>query len=177
MNKPVYFALAMVVAMGLVAQGIGSFAPSDEIPAAARSANRLAGETQSTAREAGDAGDALEIVRDSSGQFRFNAAVNGQDANFLVDTGADMVALTVAEAQRLGFDIDPESFEPIGQTASGVGYGTELTIDSIDVGGSEIRNVHAVVMDGLSENLLGQSVLGKLDGVELRGDRMLIHRR
>ncbi len=177
MYKPVYLALAMVLAMGVVAKGVGEFAPSDEIPADAQAASRLAGGAAKGAGTGDDNGDALEIVRDSSGQFRFNASVNGQEAGFLVDTGADMVALTVAEAQRLGFEVDPDSFQPVGQTASGVGYGMELTIDSIDVGGSEVRNVQAVVMEGLEENLLGQSVLGKLEGVELRGDRMLIHRR
>lgn len=176
MNKPVYLALAMVAGLGVLAQGAGSFSapvatsPEDHAP------QRLASSSQSRSNTEAS-GDALEITRDASGQFRLGADVNGQEAAFLVDTGADTVALTVSEAQRLGFDVDPESFEPIGQTASGVGYGTTVMIDAIDVGGSEVRNVRAVVIDGLEENLLGQSVLGKLDGVELRGDRMLIHRR
>lgn len=173
MNKPIYLALAMVVAMGALAQGAGSFTAPAATPAGGSDAKRLA----TTGRSIDASGDTLEIARDSSGQFRLGVDVNGQEAAFLIDTGADTVALTVSEAQRLGFDVDPESFEPIGQTASGVGYGTTVMIDAIDVGGSEVRNVRAVVIDGLEENLLGQSVLGKLEGVELRGDRMLIHRR
>lgn len=177
MNKPVYLALAMVVAIGILAQGAGSFSAPAATSAEDHAAKRLADSGQSGRRSTEMSGDALEIMRDSSGQFRLGADVNGQEAAFLVDTGADTVALTVSEAQRLGFDVDPESFEPIGQTASGIGYGTTVMIDAIDVGGSEVRNVRAVVIDGLEENLLGQSVLGKLEGVELRGDRMLIHRR
>lgn len=174
MNKTVYFALAMVFCMGLLAQGAGTFTP-DKSTAGAPTAVASAGARPS--RHSANASDALEINRDSSGQFRLNVDVNGQEAGFLVDTGADTVALTVSEAERLGFQLDPDSFEAVGQTASGIGYGMAVTIDSIEIAGSEVRNVDAVVMEGLQENLLGQSVLGQLEGVELRGDRMLIHRQ
>ena len=174
MNRTVYLALGMAAAMALLAQGVGTIAPgSSDDGAAAAEVSDAAGKA---GRAAGDS-DTLEIQRDSTGQFRLNVGVNGQDAGFLIDTGADTVALTVGEAERLGFDIDPESFEAIGQTASGIGYGAPLTIDSIDIAGHEVRNIDAVVIDGLEENLLGQSVLGQLEGIELRGDRMLIHRR
>lgn len=174
MNRTVYVALAMVFCMGLLAQGAGTFET-----AGAPDQRTLRVETKGggAASRSSDGEDSTEIVRDSSGQFRLNVAVNGQDAGFLVDTGADTVALTVSEAQRLGFDVDPESFQVIGRSASGEARGKAVTIDLIDVAGSELRNVDAVVIDGLEENLLGQSVLARLDGVELRGDRMLIHRR
>jgi|GEM_PF-1223935 len=174
MNKTVYIALSMVFCMGLLAQGAGTFTAGQSNTDAAADAPSVAG---SKAPTSSDTSDALEIHRDSGGQFRLNAGVNGQEAGFLVDTGADTVALTVSEAQRLGFDIDPDSFQAVGQTASGVGYGAPVTIESIEIAGSEVRNIDAVVMEGLEENLLGQSVLGQLEGVELRGDKMLIHRR
>ena len=40
----------------------------------------------------------------------------------------------------------------------------------------EVRNVDAVVVEGLPTNLLGQSVLRRLGKVELSGDRMVIHK-
>ncbi len=122
-----------------------------------------------------NAKEATAIDRDSSGQFHLSVLVNGEDVNFLIDTGADTVALTVDDAQRLGFDIDPESFEPISQTASGTGYGTIVELDRIELGGEEFRNVQAMVIGGLGTNLLGQSVLAKLGKVELQGDRMIIY--
>ncbi|NOU02416.1 MAG: retroviral-like aspartic protease family protein, partial [Novosphingobium sp.] len=69
---------------------------------------------------------------------------------------------------------DRSEFQPVMQTASGVGYGARITIDSIEIGGSEFRNVEAVVVDGLGTNLLGQSVLRQFGKVELQGDRMVI---
>ena len=120
--------------------------------------------------------EAMVLDRDGSGQFHLSADVDGQAVEFLVDTGADIVALTVEEAERLGLEVDPEAFAPVGQTASGVGNGQVVSLDRLEVAGSEFRDVDAVVMEGLSTNLLGQSILRQLGGVTLEGDQMVIHR-
>jgi aspartyl protease family protein len=125
---------------------------------------------QAAANRGGD----TELQRDGSGQFHLTARVNGDDTEFLVDTGADIVALTVADAQRLGISVDPASFQPLMRTASGPGRGTLVELRTIEVAGHEFRNVTAVVMEGLEVNLLGQSVLRRFGGVELNGDRMVI---
>ena len=119
----------------------------------------------------------MALDRDSSGQFHVAVRVNGQDARFLVDTGADVVALTLEEADRLGLNLGPNDFEPIAQTASGTGNGAIVTIDRLELDGREFSDVTAAVVEGLHENLLGQSVLRRLGKVELRGDRMIIHAR
>lgn len=118
---------------------------------------------------------ALQIKRDSSGQFHVNAAVNGESVRFLVDTGADTVALTVDEAEALGLVYG--EMQPIMQTASGVGYGAPLRLDEIEVAGAVLQDVDAVVVQDLATNLLGQSVLRQLGAVELKGDRMVIRPR
>jgi aspartyl protease family protein len=122
------------------------------------------------------AADRTVIKRDSTGQFRLTGQVNGEDVRFLVDTGADVVALTIDEAEALGLDVDPSSFQPVIQTASGAGMGASVTLDRLEVGGAEFRDVHALVVEGLDTNLLGQSVLRRLGKVELSGDRMVIQR-
>jgi aspartyl protease family protein len=121
-------------------------------------------------------GGEMVLDRDGSGQFHLSADVDGQPVEFLVDTGADIVALTVEEAERLGLEVDPESFAPVGQTASGVGNGQVVSLDRLEVAGSEFRDVDAGVMEGLGTNLLGQSILRQLCGVTLEGDQMVIHR-
>lgn len=120
---------------------------------------------------------ALVLRRDSGGQFHLSAQVNGQDTRFLVDTGADVVALTVEDADALGLGVDPASFEPIMRTASGTGYGARITLDTLALGEAEFQNVPAVVVQGLHVNLLGQNVLRELGRVELSGDRMVIRQR
>ena len=118
--------------------------------------------------------NALLLRRDRSGQFHLDASVNNNTVNFLVDTGADILALTEDEAANLNLNLSPDDFQPVMQTASGVGYGAPVTLDEVEVAGTTLRNVDAVVVRGLSVNLLGQSVLRKLGGVELKGDTMVI---
>ena len=118
--------------------------------------------------------EALLLRRDKSGQFHIEAAVNGNAVNFLVDTGADMLALTEEQASQLGLNVSPSDFEPVMQTASGTGYGAAVHLDEVEVAGTRLHDVEAVVVKGLTINLLGQSVLRQLGGVELKGDNMII---
>jgi aspartyl protease family protein len=158
-----------IIIMMMVAKGLESRIPADSAsePAVAASPKHTA-----SVRQASYGG--TEIRRGEGGQFHLTGMVNGEDTRFLVDTGADVVALTVDDAERLGLDADPANFEPIMRTASGLGYGQRVQLERLEVAGHEIANVDAVVMDGLSTNLLGQSALRKLGRVELHGDTLLI---
>jgi aspartyl protease family protein len=114
------------------------------------------------------------LARDASGQFHVNVEVNGRDVRFLVDTGADLVALTPQTAQDLGLNVAPGDYRPVLRTASGTGMGTQVTLDSVEISGRRLTHQPAVVAQGLSENLLGQSVLRNIGRVELRGDTMVL---
>ena len=161
----------------LLAVGLMSFVavlfqpPADQVAVAAESAETKGGRSMASHDES----DALLLKRDDSGQFHLNASVNGGDVRFLVDTGADMVALTEDTAEELGLTVG--EMQPIMQTASGVGYGAPVTLDEVVVAGVTLTNVDAVVAQGLSTNLLGQSVLGKLGSVSMQGDQMVIRPR
>ena len=157
-----------------------AFSPHDEAPAKPRVAGAAVAMVGHGApppvSRSGGFDDAMVLQRDRSGQFHIEAQVDGQGAEFLVDTGADIVALTVDEAERLGYPVDPADFVPLMQTASGTGNGTIVHLDRLEVAGAEFHNVDAVVMDGLPVNLLGQTILAKLGQVSLEGDRMVIRR-
>ncbi len=120
-------------------------------------------------------GDETVIRRDGSGQFFLDVQANGQNSRFLIDTGADFVALTIAEAESMGLDFNPANFEPITKTASGIGMGQRVTVERMTIADRDFSNVEAVVIDGLETNLLGQSILGKLGQIEMHGDEMVIH--
>ena len=128
-----------------------------------------------TAASASASADDTEIARDASGKYHITAQVNGEDTGFLVDTGADVVALTLDDAERLGITVDRDSFQPIAETASGPGYGAPVNIAQIQIAGHEFRDVQAVVIDGLQVNLLGQSLLKRLGRMEVHGDRMVFY--
>ena len=128
-------------------------------------------------RQSAGTTEALLLERDASGQFHLEASVNGTPVEFLVDTGADIVALTEQAALNLGLNVSEGDFQPVMKTASGVGYGAQIKLDELEVAGERLRDVDAVVVKGLAVNLLGQSALRKLGSVQLKGDSMIIHGR
>lgn len=119
-------------------------------------------------------GDAATLTRGADGHFTTHVDVNGQPVAMLVDTGASTVALTVADAQRLGLPVDPSSFTVVGSGASGPTLGQVVTLDDVAVGGRHVAGVEAVVLQGLDRSLLGQAYLRRLDTVEINGDTMTL---
>ena len=116
----------------------------------------------------------LVLDRGPSGHFETDASVNGQSLPFVVDTGADVVALTVEDARRAGLYVDPTSFKVIAEGASGPVRGQDIMLDRIEVNGHIVEHVRAAVLEGLGRNLLGQSVLTQLGGVEMTGNKMVL---
>jgi len=117
------------------------------------------------------------LAANSRGQFITESTVNGASIQFLVDTGANVVAIPGGEARRLGIDFT-RGPRGIAQTANGATPVYRIKLDSVKVGEIELHNVDAIVMDGggLALPLLGMSFL---DRVEMRreGDRMTLIRR
>lgn len=114
------------------------------------------------------------IERGSGGAFFVTAKVNGAPVRFVVDTGADQVALTKEDAARAGIAFDPARFTAVARTASGIGMGQTVRIDTLDVDGKARDGVGAIVLEGLDISLLGQNYLRRLEGVEMTGDKMIL---
>jgi len=113
-----------------------------------------------------------ELIRAADGHFYADAMVNGASVHFLIDTGASMVALTPADAQRAGIALPSER-----ATARGAGGEIEVTpvvIERIAIGPLEARNVPGAVAAQLPISLLGQSFLTQVGRVEISGDRMTL---
>lgn len=155
------WAFFSVIAIGIV---IGVMAPVKRAPAP------VAG--VAAAAEPVDVPVETVIRPDNRGHFFAFAEVDGEMTKFLVDTGADMVALTVEDAQRAKVKFDPNAFEVVARGASGDVYGQNVTIDDIVLDGKRVRDVHGVVVADLDVSLLGQSYLRKLRSVHLTGDEM-----
>ena len=116
----------------------------------------------------------VEIARDAGGQFHLDVDIDGEPVRFLVDTGADVVALTEDDADQLGLRPDPGAYRPMLQTASGTGLAAPVEIARMTIGGHELVGVEAVVVPDLPVSLLGQSALRRLGSVTLKGDRLII---
>lgn len=135
---------------------------------------RVAGELMPS-RPLQTAPGTVQLSRDRSGHFRANALVNGTHVEFLVDTGASDVALSAADAARLGINLPELAFTTPYQTANGTVMAARLTLDEIAIGDIRMRNVSAsVARGGMSTSLLGMSFLSRLGSIEVRGDRLVL---
>ena len=167
--------VAVLVAVRIAMAGhhhaaVADPAPPPSQPAALASGTDSAG-PWSVAGASAPTGPTV-LVRDATGQFRLTARVNGHEAQFLVDTGADLVSLTPEAAMQLGIAVDPATYQPVMRTASGTAMGARVRIGQLEVAGATLSDVDAVVVQGLGVNLLGQSALARLGSVALHGDRM-----
>ena len=154
-------AFFLVVAAGAA---FGLFWPSGERAAPVRAAAAVApGEVRETV-----------LQRSEGGHFYVHAEVNGELVRFLVDTGASGVALTEADARRVGLKFSPKAYTEVGMGAGGPVHGAFVTIDKVVVDGKEARGLRGAVIQGADMNLLGQEYLGRFS-VEMRGDTMRIY--
>ena len=139
---------------------------------------RLDGRARAPANNSGAAGEEVRIYRDNQGMFKTVGSINGLPVNFLVDTGATSVAMNAAEARRLGIDFRVEGESTWVATASDVAQAFSVTLQRVKVGGIELHNVGAVVIDGPrpSEVLLGMSFLQRLD-LHNQGDHLTLRKK
>ena len=104
----------------------------------------------------------ITLSADPRGHFVTPGTVNGQPVHFLVDTGATYVALSRAEATRLGVDY-AKGAPILSSTANGVVRGWRVALASVRIADVMVRDVPAVVIDGSTGVLLGMSFLGHFD--------------
>jgi aspartyl protease family protein len=129
-----------------------------------------------TAASAVPASRSVVVQRDPRGQFEVEARVNGRRVDFMVDTGASVVALTVRDAARLGIHPPPSAFTADVRTANGTVRAAPTTLDTIEVGDVAVRDVDALVLpdQALSDNLLGLSFLSRLRRFEFSGGKLVL---
>ena len=116
------------------------------------------------------------IARDQRGHFTTDGRVEGRRIDFMVDTGASVIALTESSAARVGIRPSRSDFNAPVSTANGVVKAARARLESVDIGGLEVRDVQAMILpdDVLSENLLGLSYLSRLKRFEFAGGKLVL---
>jgi aspartyl protease family protein len=116
----------------------------------------------------------IRLRRRGNGHFFVHGMVDGQIVEFLVDTGASDVVLTVADAARVGIAVDPKRFRIIGSGAGGPVHGQLTRVDTVEVEGRTLHGPEIMIADGLTQSLLGQDFLTRFGAVQMNGDHMVL---
>jgi len=122
-------------------------------------------------------GTSVTLNMGPDGFFHAGGEINNKSVTFLVDTGANLVALSESTARRL--DIDFESGKKsYASTANGNIPMRLVTLDKVSVGSIEVDNVQAAVIQdpGPVGVLLGMSFLSNLE-MKRSGTTMELIRR
>lgn len=113
----------------------------------------------------------------TNGMYLASGSVNGFTVDFMVDTGATVIAINGETAKRLG--VDYLGANQIGvRTASGVELAYSIQLQTVQLGDISLDDVDAVVIDGPEPQraLLGMSFLNAFD-MERKGERLDLRRK
>jgi aspartyl protease family protein len=122
--------------------------------------------------------DAGKIVLQagSHGHFLSVGQINGRAVQFMVDTGASLVSLSVAEAERIGLNYRAGQLMRIN-TANGMTQGWQVKLGSVRLGTVDVYEVDAVVSSGgMPYVLLGNSFLTRFQMARIN-DQMVLDKR
>ncbi len=118
----------------------------------------------------------IVLPADGGGHFMGQGSINGQAVQFMVDTGASSVALSVSDAERIGLDYRAGQPVRVG-TANGATQGWRLKLRSVRLGDVEVYEVDAVVTpQGMPFVLLGNSYLNRFQ-MKRENDQMTLEQR
>lgn len=109
------------------------------------------------------------------GHFWLSAEINGAPANFLVDTGATLTAVSTDTAERAGLAPRSGGIPVRMQTANGAVAAQLTTIDELRFGNVAARGIDAIIAPGLGPtNVIGMNLLTRLASWRVEGGTMIL---
>src|SRR3954468_21988012 len=173
MRNILIFAGLMVAAGTYMAQTADRMTAAS--PARGTTASNMAASARSQ-QPAETGARTLSIPRDPRGHFQAEGRIDGQRIDFMVDTGASVVALNEKSAARFGLRPQRSDYNATVTTANGTIKAARTRLAMVELGGLVVRDVDAMVLpdEALSENLLGLSFLSKLKRFEYAGGKMVL---
>lgn len=115
-------------------------------------------------------GNRVVLTSDGGGQ------INGQTVQFMVDTGASVVALGSSDADRMGLNYRTSPPVRVG-TANGMAQGWRVKLASVRLGDVELFDVDGIVTaQPMPFVLLGNSFLNRFQ-MRREADLMVLERR
>jgi aspartyl protease family protein len=116
------------------------------------------------------------IPPSGNGHFHVEGRIDGRRLNFMVDTGASVIALTERDASMLGIHPAERDYVEAVSTANGTVRAAPIQLGMVEIDDLVVHDVAAVVLpDGaLSQNLLGLSFLSRLRRFEYSDGKLVL---
>jgi aspartyl protease family protein len=169
MKQIIFFAIAAMVIAGIMPRmmtHVGQTAAADTQPAKrAEPAPRQTSNYRT-----------VTVQSDRRGHFQVEGSVDGRRIDFMVDTGATVVALRERDAGKLGIFPTPRDYTGLTSTANGTVKVAPVRLSSLEINGIRVYDVNAVVIpdQALSVNLLGMSFLSRVRRFEMANGRLVM---
>ncbi len=106
----------------------------------------------------------MRVTSKRGGDYWVRGQINGRGVEFLVDTGASLIAMNLSTAKRLSIDYEAGTPSRI-QTANGIVETRVVNLKKVTVGEITYYNIAASVSlnNALAVTLLGNSFLSKVN--------------
>ena len=169
------------VAVGNTVQGVKVLAvqgDSATVEVAGRQMQLRLGDSPASVGARGGQGTGTRIVltSDSQGHFYTQGSINGHVMQFLVDTGATVVAISQAEADRMRLNYKAGQQVRMA-TAGGMSTGWRVRLNTLRLGDIDVYDVDTVVMPTpMPFGLLGNSVLTRFQ-MTRHNDQLVLEKR
>ena len=109
------------------------------------------------------------------GHYWVRARINGKSANFLIDTGATLSAVSPAVAEAAGLTPRRGGIPVQINTANGTVTAKISSADRIAFGNIHAEGIDVVIVPGLGEtNIIGMNLLSRLDGLRVEKGTMVL---
>ena len=111
-----------------------------------------------------------------NGHFEVAGSVDGRRMDFMVDTGASVIALTARDAAMLGIHPAESEYVAMVRTANGTVRGAPVTLDRVEIDDIVVHDVAAMVLpdSALADNLLGLTFLSRLRRFEYSDGKLVL---
>lgn len=125
---------------------------------------------------ASDGGTRVVLTAGSGGHFMTTGAINGKAVEFMVDTGATTIALSAADAERIGLKYK-DGQRGMASTAGGVVPVYRVNLTSVRVGEVTVYGIEATVVQAqMPFVLLGNSFLNRFQMTRIN-DMLTLEKR
>jgi aspartyl protease family protein len=165
--------MRQIVLFAIAALGIAAFVP--KLYSNTGNSATVTTPAHADTRSAADAGRRATVVQATNGHFQTEAAIDGRRIDFMVDTGASLIALRERDANKLGIFPVPADYTALVSTANGNVKAARVSLKRVEVGNVSVRDVQALVLpdEALGQNLLGMSFLSRVNWTQKNGKLIL----